>query len=99
MADVVRHRGPDGEGFYVAGGLGLGHRRLAIIDPAAGQQPMTDSVTGNVVVYNGEVYNYVELRTELRALGHSFRTDSDTEVILKAYDQWGTACLGRLNGM
>jgi len=99
MTDIVRHRGPDGEGQYIAPGLGLGHRRLAIIDPAAGQQPMMDADTQNIIVYNGEVFNYVEIRAELTAAGHSFRTDSDTEVILKAYAQWGERCLGRFNGM
>jgi asparagine synthase (glutamine-hydrolysing) len=99
MTDVVRHRGPDGEGLHIAPGLGLGHRRLAIIDPAAGQQPMTDAETQNIIVYNGEVYNYVEVRAELTAAGHHFRTDCDTEVILKAYAQWGERCLDRLNGM
>jgi asparagine synthase (glutamine-hydrolysing) len=99
MTDVVRHRGPDGEGLHIAPGLGLGHRRLAIIDPAAGQQPMTDAETQNIIVYNGEVYNYVEVRAELAAAGHRFRTDCDTEVILKAYAQWGERCLDRLNGM
>jgi asparagine synthase (glutamine-hydrolysing) len=99
MTDVVRHRGPDGEGLHIAPGLGLGHRRLAIIDPAAGQQPMMDAETQNIIVYNGEVYNYVEIRAELTAAGHRFRTDSDTEVILKAYAQWGERCLDRFNGM
>ncbi len=99
MTDMVRHRGPDGEGQHIAPGLGLGHRRLAIIDPAAGQQPMMDAETQNVIVYNGEVFNYVEIRAELTAAGHRFRTDSDTEVILKAYAQWGERCLDRFNGM
>jgi|HubBroStandDraft_1064217.scaffolds.fasta_scaffold02912_3 asparagine synthase (glutamine-hydrolysing) len=99
MTDMVRHRGPDGEGLHIAPGLGLGHRRLAIIDPAAGQQPMMDAETQNIIVYNGEVFNYVEIRAELTAAGHRFRTDSDTEVILKAYAQWGERCLDRFNGM
>ena len=99
MTDVIRHRGPDGEGMHIAPGLGLGHRRLAIIDPAAGQQPMLDPDTQNVIIYNGEVYNYVEIRKELLAAGYHFRTDSDTEVILKAYAHWGEECLGRFNGM
>ena len=99
MIDVIRHRGPDGEGMHIAPGLGLGHRRLAIIDPATGQQPMLDPDTQNVIIYNGEVYNYVEIRKELLAAGHRFRTDSDTEVILKAYAQWGEECLSRFNGM
>jgi asparagine synthase (glutamine-hydrolysing) len=99
MTDMVRHRGPDGEGLHIAPGLGLGHRRLAIIDPAAGQQPMMDAETRNIIVYNGEVFNYLEIRAELIAAGHRFRTDSDTEVILKAYAQWGERCLDRFNGM
>ena len=99
MTDMVRHRGPDGQGLHIAPGLGLGHRRLAIIDPAAGQQPMMDAETQNIIVYNGEVFNYVEIRAELTAAGHTFRTDSDTEVILKAYAQWGERCLDRFNGM
>ena len=99
MTDMVRHRGPDGEGQHIAPGLGLGHRRLAIIDPAAGQQPMVDAETKNVIVYNGEVFNYLEIRAELTAAGHRFSTDSDTEVILKAYAQWGERCLDRFNGM
>ncbi|MFZ1906521.1 MAG: asparagine synthase (glutamine-hydrolyzing) [Steroidobacteraceae bacterium] len=99
MTDMVRHRGPDGEGQHIGPGLGLGHRRLAIIDPAAGQQPMLDAETRNIIVYNGEVFNYLEIRAELTAAGHRFRTDSDTEVILKAYAQWGERCLDRFNGM
>ena len=99
MTNVLGHRGPDSAGFHRAPGLGLGHRRLAIIDPAAGHQPMVDPDSQNVIVYNGEVYNYVELRSELAALGCRFATDSDTEVILKAYDRWGVDCLARLNGM
>jgi len=99
MTNVLGHRGPDSSGFHRVPGLGLGHRRLAIIDPAAGHQPMQDPASGNVIVYNGEVYNYVELRSELEALGATFATDSDTEVILKAWDRWGAGCLARLNGM
>lgn len=99
MTDVIRHRGPDGEGLHIAPGLGLGHRRLAIIDPATGQQPMLDPDTQNVIIYNGEVYNYVEIRKVLLAAGYDFRTDSDTEVILKAYAHWGEECLSRFNGM
>jgi len=99
MTDMVRTAGPDGEGLHIAPGLGLGHRRLAIIDPATGQQPMMDAETQNIIVYNGEVFNYVEIRAELTAAGHRFRTDSDTEVILKAYAQWGERCLDRFNGM
>lgn len=99
MTNVLEHRGPDASGFYTGPGVGLGHRRLSIIDPAAGHQPMVDPDTQNVIVYNGEVYNYVELRAELTALGYRFTTGSDTEVILKAWDRWKEECLQRLNGM
>ncbi len=99
MTDIVRHRGPDGEGQFIDGYVGLGHRRLAIIDPAAGHQPMTDPTTGNVIVFNGEIYNYLELRAELEVAGAVFQTRSDTEVVLKAWACWGTQCLPRFNGM
>ena len=99
MTDVLAHRGPDGEGFYTDGPVGLGHRRLSIIDLSTGAQPMS-SATGSLwITYNGEVYNYRELRQELIALGFEFRTNSDTEVILVAYQAWGVECLGRLRGM
>jgi asparagine synthase (glutamine-hydrolysing) len=99
MTDAVTHRGPDAEGSFVDGNLGLGHRRLAIIDLSTGQQPMSTADGSLVVVFNGEIYNYLELRDELRQLGCTFRTDSDTEVILRAYEQWGVACQSRFNGM
>jgi asparagine synthase (glutamine-hydrolysing) len=99
MTDILAHRGPDGDGFYVDGSVGLGHRRLAIIDLSGGVQPMA-SVDGSVhITYNGEIYNYRELRRELRELGSGFRTASDTEVILAAYEAWGVECLARLRGM
>jgi len=99
MTNVLEHRGPDACGFHNVPGLGLGHRRLSIIDPTAGHQPMVDPDSQNIIIYNGEVYNYVELRTELEALGYHFVTDSDTEVILKSYSHWGKDCLHRFNGM
>ena len=99
MTSALAHRGPDGEGYYVAGNIGLGHRRLAIIDLCTGAQPMVSADKTLVIVFNGEIYNYVELKDELRALGHTFATSSDTEVILKAYEQWGFGCQERLNGM
>lgn len=99
MTSIIRHRGPDGEGLHIEPGIGLGHRRLAIIDPVAGHQPMVDADTRNVIIYNGEVYNYVEIRSELEGRGHRFTTHSDTEVILKAYVEWGVDCLERFNGM
>jgi asparagine synthase (glutamine-hydrolysing) len=100
MADAVAHRGPDGEGFYTDSFVALGHRRLAIIDLSpAGHQPMA-TVDGNVVlIYNGEVYNFHELRAELEAKGYQFRSRTDTEVVLYAYKEWGAKCLDRFNGM
>lgn len=100
MTDIIAHRGPDGEGHYIDGAVGLGHRRLAIIDLSrAASQPMTDD-TGNLVIsYNGEVYNFQELRKELEAAGHVFRSRSDTEVVLLAYRHWGPRCVERFNGM
>lgn len=97
MAATLSHRGPDGEGSLVEGPVGLFHRRLAIIDLVTGQQPM--SVDGLTIVFNGEIYNFIELREELRLLGHSFRTTSDTEVILHAYQEYGLEAIPRLNGI
>lgn len=100
MVDAVAHRGPDGEGSLIDGRVGLGHRRLAIIDLSeAGNQPMRCGVSGRYIIYNGEIYNYVELRRELEAGGYPFRSQSDTEVILAAYDRWGATCVTRFNGM
>jgi asparagine synthase (glutamine-hydrolysing) len=99
MTDVVSYRGPDGEGFHLQGNVALGHRRLSIIDLATGDQPMSSDDGLVTISYNGEIYNYVELREELRTLGHVFRTASDTEVIIRAYQEWGPACQQRLNGM
>jgi asparagine synthase (glutamine-hydrolysing) len=100
MTDRVRHRGPDDEGFCVHGRVGFGHRRLSIIDlSAAGHQPMEYADGRYVITYNGEIYNYLELRSELEALGCCFRSNTDTEVILAAYAAWGRACLARFNGM
>lgn len=100
MTDALAHRGPDGRGLFQDGRLALGHRRLSIIDVRDGAQPMTDPANGNVIVYNGEIYNHLELRRELEKLGHVFHTGhSDTETLLHAFGQWGTGCLGRLNGM
>lgn len=98
--ETLRHRGPDDGDIFVADGILLGHRRLSIIDlSSAGRQPMEDSELGNVITYNGEIYNYLELRVELEALGHVFRTASDTEVLLHAFRAWGAHALNRLNGM
>jgi asparagine synthase (glutamine-hydrolysing) len=100
MTRSISHRGPDGEGIFVDGELGLGHRRLAIVDLSpAGQQPMSAGQGRFVISYNGEVYNHPELRTELEALGHRFRSKSDTEVVLRAWIEWGEKSLTRLNGM
>jgi len=99
MTDAVSHRGPDGDGRYIDRFIGLGHRRLAIIDLSTGAQPMFSPDGAVVVVFNGEIYNYLELKEELRSRGHRFLTTSDTEVLLAAYEEWGIACLTRLNGM
>ena len=99
MADVLAHRGPDGSGVWTAPGVGLGHRRLSIIDLQGGAQPMLSADGGAAIVFNGEIYNFREVRRELEAAGHAFATDSDTEVILAAWRQWGPDCLSRLNGM
>jgi asparagine synthase (glutamine-hydrolysing) len=98
MAGELRHRGPDGTGLYVDGGLGMVNTRLAIVDLEGGDQPLSDESGRYWVMQNGEVYNYVELRDELRALGRSFATTSDTEVIAQAYAEWGPRFLERLNG-
>jgi asparagine synthase (glutamine-hydrolysing) len=99
MGELVRHRGPDGEGYFCEGRVSLGMRRLSIIDIEGGGQPMFDDDQRLALVFNGEIYNYVELREELQAEGHRFRTRSDTEVVVHAYARWGEACLERLNGM
>lgn len=99
MARSIAHRGPDDEGYYVDGSLGFGFRRLSIIDLAGGHQPMSDASESVWLVFNGEIYNYKELRQQLEAFGHIFRTSSDTEVILHGYKQWGDEVLNRLNGM
>ena len=99
MTDRIAHRGPDGEGFHLDGPVGLGHRRLSIIDLSTGAQPMASASGSTWITYNGEVYNYRELRQELTARGCEFRTTSDTEVILAAYETWDVGCLDRLRGM
>jgi asparagine synthase (glutamine-hydrolysing) len=99
MMSVLRHRGPDGEGRFVDGEVGLGHRRLSIIDVDGGGQPIGNEDGSLHVVFNGEIYNFVELRKELEAAGHRFSTRSDTEVIVHAYEQWGKDCVRRFNGM
>lgn len=99
MADTLAHRGPDGAGVWTAPGVGLGHRRLSVIDVAGGAQPMATADEALVISYNGEIYNFAAIRAELEERGHRFRTHSDTEVILHAYRQWGEDCLSRFNGM
>jgi asparagine synthase (glutamine-hydrolysing) len=100
MSEVLAHRGPDGSGVWTAPGIGLGHRRLSIIDLSdAAAQPMLTEDGAVAISYNGEIYNFREVRAELEAKGHIFRTESDTEVILAAWRQWGPDCLGKLNGM
>ena len=100
MTDSLAHRGPDGEGTYIDSFIGLGHRRLAVIDPsAAGHQPMITPDGQFTITYNGEVYNFQELRIELEGFGHLFRSKTDTEVVLHAYAEWGPECVTRFNGM
>jgi asparagine synthase (glutamine-hydrolysing) len=99
MTRTLTHRGPDDEGYYIAGPLGFGFRRLSIIDLGGGHQPMSDREESVWVIFNGEIYNFLELRRELEGYGHLFRTKSDTEVIVHGYKQWGDEVLNRLNGM
>jgi asparagine synthase (glutamine-hydrolysing) len=99
MNEAMRHRGPDAQGFYLNGPLGLGHRRLSIIDLATGQQPMTNEDESLWLVFNGEIYNFPELRRQLAQAGHVFRTRSDAEVILHAYEEYGRRCVKHFNGM
>jgi len=99
MRDVLRHRGPDGEGLWTEGPVGLGHRRLAIVDVAGGQQPMPNEDESCWIVYNGEIYNHAALRPGLEARGHRYRTRSDTETIVHLYEEEQELCVERLRGM
>jgi len=99
MTEALRHRGPDDEGYYQDALAALGMRRLSIIDLHTGQQPIANEAKNIWVVYNGEIYNFRQLRTELEQLGHQFKTNSDTEVIVHAYEEYGEACVQRFNGM
>src|SRR5688572_12115603 len=99
MTDRIAHRGPDGEGHFSHANVGFGHRRLSIIDVAAGKQPMCNEDGTVWITFNGEIYNYQELRRELVAAGHVFTTQSDTEVIVHGFEQWGDGLLPRLRGM
>ena len=99
MTQSMVHRGPDDEGYFIAGPIGFGFRRLSIIDLSGGHQPMSDQEETVWVIFNGEIYNFPELKRELQSHGHVFRTNSDTEVIIHGYKQWGDEVLNRLNGM
>src|SRR5881394_268381 len=99
MNESIRHRGPDDDGFYFSDGVGLAMRRLSIIDLRTGQQPIHNRDQTAWIVFNGEIYNYRELRAQLEKLGHKFYTDSDTEAIILAYDQYGADCPKHLRGM
>jgi asparagine synthase (glutamine-hydrolysing) len=99
MCEVIRHRGPDDEGLWAAPGVGIGMRRLSIIDLSTGHQPIHNEDRSVWIVFNGEIYNFQPLRRELEAAGHRFYTNTDTEAIVHAYEQWGSAAIGRLRGM
>ena len=100
MTDAIRHRGPDGEGHWIEESVGFGHRRLSIIDPSPlGRQPMVSQDHRYILTYNGEVYNFRELRTELEAKGYGFRSQTDSEVVLYALVEWGSDALLKFNGM
>src|SRR5580704_16702575 len=99
MADTIRHRGPDDEGYYTAGQIALGFRRLSIIDLKSGHQPLSNEDGSVWIVFNGEIYNYQELRSFLLSKGHTFKTRTDTEVIVHLYEELGTDCLSKLRGM
>jgi asparagine synthase (glutamine-hydrolysing) len=99
MAHVMDYRGPDDEGFYISGSVGLGHRRLSIIDLNTGKQPICNENRNIWIVFNGEIYNYLDLRSELTAKGHVFRTRTDTEVIVHAYEEYKEDCISKLRGM
>src|SRR6478672_168812 len=99
MAETIKHRGPDGDGFYSDRAIALGHRRLSIIDLATGDQPIFNEDHSIAIVFNGEIYNYRELREQLTQKGHRFRTTGDTEVIVHLYEEKGIECVQDLNGM
>src|SRR5438094_1864575 len=99
MARSIAHRGTDDEGFFIDGPVGLGFRRLSIIDLAGGHQPMSDVEETVWIIFNGEIYNYKELRAELQSKGHEFRTNSDTEVIIHGDKEWSTDVFNHRNGM
>jgi len=99
MNNAIRHRGPDGYGTFLEGEIGLGHRRLSIIDLGGGAQPISNEDNTLQLVFNGEIYNYIELREQLLKNGHRFKTSSDTEVIIHGYEQWGVDCVSHFNGI
>ena len=99
MRDVLAHRGPDAAGLFVDGHAALGHRRLSIVDLAAGKQPLSNEDETVWISFNGEIYNHRDLRRELEGRGHVYRTRSDTESIVHAYEQWGDDCVDHLRGM
>ncbi len=99
MTDAIAHRGPDGEGFWLNENVAIGHRRLSIIDLNSGSQPMCNEDGKVWITFNGEIYNFVELKSELEKLGHQFKTKSDTEVIIHGWEQWGRGCVTKLRGM
>ena len=99
MTKCLSHRGPDDSGFFQNENISLGHNRLSIIDLQNSKQPMKDNKNKNIIIFNGEIYNFKELKSELRSFGHKFNTEGDTEVILKSYTQWGFECLKKLEGM
>ena len=99
MADAIRHRGPDGDGFYLDQGVGLVHRRLSIVDLDRGAQPMSNEDGTIWISYNGEIYNHEEHRPRLEQAGHRFKSRSDTEIVLHLYEEHGDACVQFLNGM
>ena len=99
MRDIITHRGPDDEGIFIDGNIGLGHRRLSIVDVAAGHQPMTNEDGSLYITYNGEIYNHADFREWLESRGHVYKTHCDTETILHLYEEYGTACVDHLRGM
>ena len=100
MMKKIKHRGPDDDGYFIANGVGLGFVRLSVIDlSSAGHQPMLSDNNKLVLIYNGEIYNYLELKKELEGKGHIFKSNTDTEVLLKSYEEWGETCLNKFNGM
>src|SRR6188768_2342237 len=99
MTDAIRHRGPDDSGFYCDDSVSLGHRRLSIIDLSTGQQPMTNEDNNLQIIFNGEIFNHASIRTELVRAGHVYKTHSDTETILHAYEQYGPECVNHFRGM